>query len=130
MSDSREIERKMLAVPIRLAHGDSPPPAELGAHLTTLARAVLDLMMEVEALRRAAAGESDYRAAYRSTGLLTHDCGGPSGGWARLLEQYYPREDPTAKRSWRESAMLKRLGASQEEILAYQREAEGLEFLT
>lgn len=95
-----------------------------------LVAVVMDLMMEVEALRRAIASASGYPEAYRSTALLTHDASGPSTGWDKLLHRFYPEDQDARGRAWRESLMLRRLGCSSEDLEAYQREAEGMEVLT
>ena len=110
--------------------GPSPSPADLGKHLDMLTTVVLDLMMEVEALREARAAGSDYRDAYRNTGLLMHDSTGPSMGWDKLLDRYYPRDKDLTGRVWRESLMLRRLGVSAGQIEAYRREAQGMEIRT
>jgi hypothetical protein len=91
--------------------------SDVHARLGTLVTLVLDLLMEVEALREAllrleagtratdrrdgcelacrgpiqSCGESSYGRAYLYTAYLTHNNGGPSGGLDKLLAKFYPR---------------------------------------
>ena len=95
--------------------------------LTTL---VFDLLAEVEALRQVVASQPAYGDAYRAACLLTHDAAGPSSGWEKLLDRYYPRQSSTDGRAWRETLMMRRLGFTPAEIEAYQREAEQAETYT
>ena len=113
-----------------MAHALFYPSEEGGRRLDSLTILVMDLMMEVEALRTALAAESSYRDAYRETGLLTHNSAGPSMGWDKLLDEFYPGTKDGRGRGWRESLMLRRLGYSPDEIEAYRRDAEGMEVLT
>ena len=106
------------------------PSADLRQRIDTLTTVVMDLMMEVEALRETLAAKTDYREAYRGTGLLTHDSTGPSMGWDKLLDRYYPRNRNERGRAWREALMLHRLGFSTSDIEAYRRDAEGMEVRT
>jgi len=98
---------------------------------------VLDLVMEVEALRAAQLAsnsgshgpDSAYARAYRDTAYLTHNASGPSFGVEKLLSRFYPAEAeedavlPRRRRTWRECLMLLRLGLSREQIHAYQEDA-------
>jgi len=106
--------------------GDPDMARRVGA-LTTL---VLDLLAEVEALRQAQAGECHYRDAYRAACLLTHNSTGPTSGWEKLIERYYPTKPSADGRVWRESIMMRRLGFTPKEIEEYQREAGEAEFYT
>jgi len=71
--------------------GKKPPPSD--PRLDLLLSMVIDLMMEVEALRAALlameSGTPDakagYSRAYRDTAYLTHNSAGPSGGLDKLL---------------------------------------------
>lgn len=103
---------------------------ELVRRMEALAALVLDLLAEVEALRQAQATRSDYRDAYRATCLLTHNSAGPSSGWEKLIDCYYPRHRSSDGRVWRESVMMRRLGLAPDEIEAYKREAEEAEMYT
>jgi hypothetical protein len=116
------------------------------ARTTVLGQVVLDLLMEVEALRRAVQALSDragsvdagedvlggprhglpgphtpYAAAYADTAWLTHNALGPTSGWEKLLAEYYSRDAVTP--GWRECLMLKRLGFSDAEIARYMESA-------
>ena len=115
-------------------------PQSLERRIDILTTIVLDLMMEVEALREAGAEGSDYAHAYRKAGLLTHNAAGPCSGWDKLLWRFYPRDKPvnmlnavdhaSQARSWRESLMMERLGFTAEEVAAYRLEAEEAETYT
>lgn len=107
-------------------------PAADGATSQALIELVLDLAVEVEALRAAVIDGGDsrvlaaYRSAYAATAMLPHDASGPAGGVHKLLERFYPDEQTEEwgeATSWREALMLRRLGASPEEIAAWQAEA-------
>ena len=120
-----------------LVHG-----GDSAAKVRVLTDLVLDLLLEVEALRSAlllAAGakgvagkQTTYGRAYRSTALLSHDAAGPSGGWEKLLAVWLgdQEEGPGNGPRLRELAMLKRLGYSEQELKAYVEEAEGYESRT
>lgn len=110
--------------------GRSVQGAELAGRVEALTTLVLDLLAEVEALRRAQGTKSDYRDAYRATCLLTHNSAGPSTGWEKLIECYYPHQQSSDGRVWRESAMMRRLGFSSTEIDAYRKEAGEAEVYT
>jgi hypothetical protein len=110
--------------------GRSAQGAELAERVEALTTLLLDLLNEVEALRQAQATKSDYRDAYRASCLLTHNSAGPSSGWEKLIERYYPRQQASDGRVWRESLMMRRLGFTPAEIDAYQREAEEAETYT
>ena len=88
--------------------------------LTTV---VLDLLAEVEALRQAQAAKGNYRDAYHAACLLTHNSAGPSSGWEKLIECYYPGDKSADGRVWRESIMMRRLGFTPAELDEYQKEA-------
>lgn len=117
---------------IRDALASNPPHVrlEVARRVDALTRLVLDLLAEVEALRRAQNGESRYRDAYRETCLLTHDSSGPSGGWEKLLESYYPDERCADGRVRRESIMMFRLGFTPGEVGRFHKEAEEAELFT
>jgi hypothetical protein len=114
---------------------------------------ILDLLMEVEALRRTVkelsdrAGPADegedmlggprhgvpgsrtgYAAAYIDTAWLTHFAAGPSSGWEKLLAEFYSWDAATSE--WRECLMLKRLRFSDADIAKYKESASGAETCT
>jgi hypothetical protein len=95
---------------------------------------VLDLMMEVQALRdeRLRRGQDlgSYRESYRDNALLPHNSAGTSTGWEKLLREFYPRQRRPDGRVWRESLMLRRLGFTAAEIAAFEDEAEQSETYT
>ena len=121
---SRDLIRALFPI------GESAQGLELAAKVGALTTIVLDLLAEVEALRLARGTKSDYRSAYRSTCLLTHNSAGVSTGWEKLIACYYPREQSSDGRVWRESAMMERLGFTDDEIADYQKEAQGAEYNT
>ena len=104
--------------------------ADLAVRVDALTTLVFDLLAEVEALRQAQATRSDYRDAYRETCLLTHNSAGPSSGWEKLIECFYPRQHSSGTLVWRESLMMRRLGFTPAEIAAYQDEAQEAETYT
>jgi hypothetical protein len=120
---NREVLRGLLNLP--------PPFAPRVSREETLAIVVLDLLMEVEALRTTVTklAESSLppesaRAAvsdgYREIALLTHDSTGPSDGWEKLLARFFPTESlGSGERRWREAIFMTRLGCSGQEIEAY-----------
>jgi hypothetical protein len=122
---------------------------ELPDRVAILSQVVLDLLVEVEALRDALArtraggaaqsvhggydfpcrdaelteGKAAYPAAYADTAYVAHNAAGPTSGVEKLLERFYP----TSGAEPRESIMLRRLGFTDAEIarfLAAAREAE------
>lgn len=125
-----------------ILQGDRIDPA---VRAEVLGRVVLDLLMEVEALRRAVQDLSDragagdagddalagrcgsrgprtaYAAAYADTACLTHDAHGTSGGWEKLLGTFYGQQSggDRAPEGWRECLMLRRLGFSDQEVAEY-----------
>jgi hypothetical protein len=135
MTDSRLI--------LEMLDGSS---GDLSKSLAILGQVVRDLMMEVEALRAALKELSDraepvafdgdihadisqdistpstvYAVAYAQTALLTHCASGLSGGWEKLIDEFYSPSVDT--REWRECHMLKRLGFTEEQIARYQEKA-------
>jgi hypothetical protein len=132
-----EIARTLFIGTVKKSRGPDP-------RVDALVAMVFDLLMEVEALRRAqlasntgARGtDSAYGRAYRDTAYLTHNASGPSSGLEKLLALFYPAEtqnDTRAsgqQRTWRDCVMLQRLGFSLEQVRAYQEEAERAETFT
>jgi hypothetical protein len=98
--------------------------------LAILSKIVLDLMMELEALRETIASGSTYRDAYRKAALLTHNNAGPSDGWDKLLGLFYRFEESSGDGPWRETTMMQRLGFTPTEIELYQQEAKEAELYT
>src|SRR5262245_36530471 len=84
-----------------LASNPSAGDAEMVRRVEALTTVVLDLLAEVEALRQAQAAKGSYRDAYRAACLLTHNSAGPSSGWEKLIECYYPRDKSADGRVWR-----------------------------
>jgi hypothetical protein len=129
---------------------------DLDARIEVLVTLLMDLFVEVEALResvirldgvipgaRPVTGieidysglvfpcrKSIYQKAYLETAYETHNNGGPSGGLDKLLARFYPPAADDMGRTWRECVLLDRLGFSQPEIAAYKRAAEEAEMLT
>ena len=130
--------------------------SDVNARVQVLERLVLDLFMEIQALRQSviqideralgakvsgngevgyqgqilAWGKSAYQKAYLETAYLTHDNGGPSGGLDKLLSEFYPAATDDMGRTWRECLFLERLGFSPAEIAAYKKAAEEAEMFT
>jgi hypothetical protein len=104
--------------------------AELLRRVDALTRVVLDLLLEVEALREAQTANRNYRDAYRATCLLTHNSAGPSSGWEKLIECYYPYDKTADGRVWRESIMMRRLGFTPAECSEYEKDAREAETYT
>jgi hypothetical protein len=114
---------------------------DLEAKVEVMQMLVLDLLREVEALRRTqlddaqANGicpkESRYGKIYRDTALLTHNSCGPTDGIAKLLN-LWSQDLPATLGGGRlsEVVMLKRLGFSPAEIDRYVQEAEECESYT
>jgi hypothetical protein len=121
--------------------------------IDVLAALILDLFMEVEALREAVIkidertfdppigeyfevnyqssvlsfGKSSYQRAYLNAAFETHNNGGPSGGLDKLLARFYPSAVDDGGRTWRECLLLERLGFSPVEIEEYKSAAEDAE---
>ena len=130
--------------------------SDVHARLGTLVTLVLDLLLEVEALREALmrleartraadrrdgcesarrapiqlCGKSAYGRAYLDTAYLTHNNGDASGGLDKLLAKFYPPASDEAGRTWRESLLLDRLGFSDPEVAEYVKAAEEAEMFT
>ena len=119
--------REMSAWEVARDLGVLPGPTESERRLEVLTKVVLDLMTEVEALRETIATGSRYRDAYRNSALLVHNNSGPSTGWDKLLDCFYPHEETSEGRMWRELLMMRRLGFTSTEIETYQRKAEEVE---
>ena len=121
---SREITRDLLG------HFLPPRSNDPERTLQTLTKVVLDLMMEIEALRETIASGSTYHDTYRKAGLLTHNNAGPSSGWDKLISHFYPDDESTEEHTCRERLMMQRLGFSSSDIETYKREAEEMELYT
>lgn len=129
---------------------------DLDARIGVLVTLMMDLFMEVEALRGAlfrlegfkpdaraevdfeigysglvlAFGKSVYQKAYLETTFETHNNSGPSGGLDKLLARFYPPAADEMGRTWRECLLLAHLGFSQSETAEYKRAAEEAEMFT
>jgi hypothetical protein len=126
------------------------------ARIEVLAALLMDLFVEMEALREAvmrlegfspdarsgsctghchpgsglAFGKTVYQRAYLETAFETHNNSGPSGGLDKLLSRFYPPAADETGRAWRECLLLARLGFSPSEIAEYKRAAEEAEMFT
>ena len=94
------------------------------------------LTTEVEALREALSSPETpesvreaYRQAYARTAVLSHNSAGPSGGTEKVLRKFFPREN-SDDRFTSELAMMKRLGATPEELQALRDKMEEVEMYT
>jgi hypothetical protein len=120
--------------------------------LETLSRLLVDLLVEVEALRGAVAqlsvgaagrpvhgrydipchdetlveGKQAYPAAYVDAAYVLHNAAGPTGGIEKLLARFYPANGDES----RETLMLRRLGFSDAEIAQFVEAAEQAEIFT
>lgn len=110
------------------------------ARIATLSQLVVDLLVEVEALREAVIrlhpveggapvhrgydfpcdeslteDKAAYPAAYADAAFALHNAAGPSSGLEKLLGRFYPASGATP----RESLMLRRLGYTDAEIASF-----------
>jgi hypothetical protein len=114
--------------------------SSLNLRVEALVKLVLDLLMEVEAVREVLVraveetrgapaqcgcdvpcpgefpGKAGYQRTYLDTAYLTHNAAGPTSGFEKLLARFYPEDTTANGRRWREVLMLERLGFSKEEI--------------
>jgi hypothetical protein len=118
--------------------------AERDPRIEVLVAMVLDLLVEIEALRTVVSAsklgvggkESAYGRAYQQTAYLTHNACGPSSGMEKLLALFYPPQAEGEERSWyqpmtwRECLQMRRLGFSDEEVRAYKEAAREAETFT
>ena len=114
---------------------------DLSDRVAALSQVVLDLLVEVEALRDALArtkaggtalavhsgydipctdrelteGKAAYPAAYVDTAFVPHNAAGPSSGIGKLLSRFYPAD----LRQPRETIMLHRLGFTGAEMARF-----------
>jgi hypothetical protein len=117
---------------------------------------ILDLFMEVEAMREAliridsqifenstgddfelnyqnsilSFGKSTYQRAYLDAAFEIHNNEGQHGGLDKLLSRFYPNAADIHGRSWRECLLLERLGFSPMEIAEYKIVAQDAEMLS
>jgi hypothetical protein len=117
---------------------ERPGPFRRESHrIEALTQIVLDLMVEVEALRGALltdpsrrgdpVNKGSYASSYRDTAYLTHDASGCEPRVLKLMQLFYPSERESL---WREILMLRRLGFSEKEIDLYKEEAKRAEMFT
>ncbi len=118
---------------------------ELPDRVAVLAQVVIDLLVEVEALRDALArtkaggaarpahggydipctdaelteGKAAYPAAYVDAAFVPHNGAGPSSGLEKLLARFYPADGAAP----RETLMLDRLGFTEAEIARFHQAA-------
>ncbi len=137
---SNPLNNSMIDLQALRAHSVEELPT--ARQFETLERLVLDLMMEVEALRSSviklstlvsnppetesaldespagvSGSHSIYGRAYLEAAWLTHWSAGPSSGMDKLLELFYGNKSPSQRAGrWREVAMLVRLGYTDEQI--------------
>jgi len=110
---------------------------------------ILDLFMEVEALREALIkidnsplepavaepeggsilnlAKSTYQRAYLDAAFEIHNNEGAYGGLDKLLAKFYPSSADDVGRTWRECLLLERLGFSPAEIDEYKTVAQAAE---
>ena len=110
---------------------------------------ILDLFMEVEALREALIkidsslleptvdqtesgsilnlAKSTYQRAYLDAAFEMHNNEGEYGGLDKLLARFYPSSADDLGRTWRECLLLARLGFSSAEIDEYKSVAQAAE---
>jgi hypothetical protein len=138
------IDKTRLEIARTLFAGSGTKTSPPDPRVDVLVAMVLDLMMEVEALRAAHLApdvsacdtEAGYARAYKDTAYLTHNSSGPSSGLDKLLGLFYPAEADTRRsasgeqRTWRECLMLRRLGFSEEQVRVYKEEAARAETFT
>jgi hypothetical protein len=101
--------------------------------ITILVSLILDLFMEVEAMREALIridNQSTYQRAYLDAAVEMHNNEGEYGGLDKLLSRFYPTAADSHGRSWRECLLLERLGFSPIEIAEYKIVAQDAEMLT
>ncbi|MFT4539905.1 MAG: hypothetical protein ACI841_000162 [Planctomycetota bacterium] len=108
----------------------APSVRSSGERVSALASMMLDLTLEVEALRRAhtelsldQASADAYKRAYREVALQSHNSMGISSGSHKLISQFYPAEYQTNQRAWKECMMIQRLGCTAQEFESYKSEA-------
>ena len=109
---------------------------DLHEEVAVLRQLVVDLMTEVEALRalqleRGPEEVAAYRRVYRRTALASHNSAGPWSGVHRVFWAWYGEEDPPAMTFGdledgvrRELALLRRMGATDEEVQQHMVEVE------
>ncbi len=123
-----------------------PPEQRTDAQLEVLRELVIDLVMEVEALREALIREArragisphatSYGQAYRDAALLTHDSRGFWLGEEKLLGVWHGWPDDRQRHhtpaGWRmrEGVLMRRLGYSEQEIEQYAEEVDSVHQLT
>lgn len=132
--------------------------ATTAEQLQTLERVVLDLMLEIEALRATVINlssrmgpepESDhalddspagvagshlaYGRQYLNSAFLSHWAAGPTSGWDKVLERFYGDGwgcDSCGVQIGRELLMLRRLGYSDSQLKQYVENARAAESCT
>ena len=110
--------------------GKPDTQAQLSERVAILSAVVLDLMMELEALRRTQSANSVYQDAYFDVSLLTHDSTGPSSGFDKLVDLFYPSSKGPDGRVWRETHMMRRIARLSPRIASYKGKAREAELYT
>lgn len=94
-----------------------------------LEKIVMALLVEVEALRSTLINidQGKYFEAYKNATYLSHNAAGTFGGQHKTIELFFATNH---KNKAREVSMLKRLGASDQEIEVFLSKCEEAEFFT
>ncbi|NMO16845.1 hypothetical protein HPC49_41670 [Pyxidicoccus fallax] len=113
--DAMTSESLTMALLQKLMRDDSVAP---------IIHVLLRLTVEVEALREALSSPDTpesvrqrYREAYERVAVLSHNAAGSGGGTEKVLAKYFPRDTPAPEFAT-ERMMMKRLGATKEEVEA------------
>jgi hypothetical protein len=111
----------------------------MARRIALLTELVLDLALEVEALRaeRAGAaaktGDGAYAEAYMKSAAVAHSGAGVVPGWLKLMTRFYStsEEDNTLDgRPLRELLLLRRLGVDEDRLRAFAEHIRHVESLT
>jgi hypothetical protein len=111
----------------------------LARRINLLTEMVVDLILEVEALRaeRVASasktGDATYAEAYMQTAATAHNAAGVVPSLTKLLIRFYGWQDESAAmdgRPFRELVLLRRLGVSEERLRAFIEHLDFVESLT
>ena len=142
------MDRQSVRNLVMTLYGASDPQSRINA----LTQIVIDLLVEVEALRGAliqlepcaaqskvhqgydipchddalTQGKGVYATSYVDAAYTLHNSAGPSSGLEKLLARFYPVDGAGP----RESAMLRRLGFTRAEIVQFLEAADEAEMFT
>lgn len=96
-----------------------------GQRAMAMSSLIMELLVEVQALREAVAevpaAKAAYRAAYERVCVLSHNSAGVTPGEVKVLQQFL---------NGREGTWLGRLGASADEVAAFEKECRKVETYT